>query len=233
MSCVPRIGITPYLDTKDGCHPWLRETYIHAIFAAGGLPCVLPYTDDPAELELVAHSVDGFLFSGGEDIDPVLYGQEREDVCGTVCRRRDDYDLALARRAIELDKPIVGICRGAQVINVALGGTLIQDIPSHVGTCHDQKKDLERPFHEVHILPGSRLYGCIGEEHFAVNSWHHQTIDRPGEGLVISAVAPDGVQEACELPGKKLVMAVQWHPEYCLDTPNMGFFRALIDAAKE
>ena len=235
MSCVPRIGLSPYLDEMYGHHQWMRDTYVKAVFAAGGMPCILPYTASAAELERIARSMDGFLFTGGEDIDPVLYGQETEDVCGEICRKRDDYDLFLARTVIELDKPVIGICRGCQIINVAMGGTLIQDIPSRVGTavCHDQEKDFERPTHEVHIQPGTRLYECIGQEHFAVNTWHHQAIDCPGEGLVINAVAPDGVKEGCEMPGKRLVLAVQWHPEYCVDTPNIGFFRVVVDAAKE
>jgi putative glutamine amidotransferase len=148
-----------------------------------------------------------------------------------VDRRRDDFELALAREALRRDVPMLAICRGQQVLNVATGGTLIQDIPSEMkgAAKHDVSGRRSRRSHGVVVAPGSRLHGILGRETVPVNSFHHQSVARVGRGLVVSARCPeDGLIEGLEMPGRRFVVAVQWHPESFWDEPDS--FQSLFDA---
>ncbi|OXR41083.1 gamma-glutamyl-gamma-aminobutyrate hydrolase family protein [Nocardia cerradoensis] len=191
------------------------------IAEAGGIPVLLPYESAGPE---VMSRVDALVLTGGQDVDPELWGgpPPTPNSTGgevlTIDRRRDDYEIALVRHAIARGKPILGICRGHQVLNVALGGTLIPDLPDQgiehysLAAVPDRRPDRE---HRVDFDAGTlaaKLYGPRS----AVNSWHHQAVDRPGEGLVVSGRAPDGVVEAIELPGRP-VLGLQWHPEAIVD----------------
>ena len=207
----PLIALIPQVD--DEGRWWMNPDYLNSVSRAGGVGVVLPLTWDDEELEEIAQRFDGFLFTGGPDVDPALYGQKTEDFCGEICTARDQMEMKLFRLAFDLDKPILGICRGIQLMNVALGGTLYQDLPSQFSSevCH---RVLEKPLaREVHeILVEDCPFGDLPLK-LMVNSRHHQAIDRLAPGLKVRARAHDGVIEAVYMPEKPWIRAVQWHPE--------------------
>jgi putative glutamine amidotransferase len=230
----PLIGITMGPHSKDPRGHWLREDYVRSVERAGALPVVLPPTGAGAAPALLAR-LDGLLLSGGSDIDPALFGAQPHPTVAGVARQRDDFELALAREALERDRPLLAICRGHQVLNVATGGTLVQDIPSELGMSVDHDPDVERwvAAHDVKILQGTRLRAILGRDEMAVNSFHHQAVAELGQGLVVSARSSDGVIEGIEAPGRRFVLGVQWHPEGFW-REEVGFhplFAALAEAA--
>jgi putative glutamine amidotransferase len=197
---------------------------------ANAVPLVLPNVE-AADAATLLDRLDGVLLSGGVDVDPLLYGQPPHARLGRVDRRRDDFELALTREALRRDLPILAICRGQQVLNVATGGTLVQDIPSELKGAveHDAPGQRSRRSHEVVVVAASRLRQILGQDTVSVNSFHHQAIDRLGEGLVVSARSKgDGVIEGVEIPGRRFVVAVQWHPEAFWSEPDS--FQTLFDA---
>jgi putative glutamine amidotransferase len=188
--------------------------YSNSVEAAGGVPLILPLTTDASALACMLECVDGLIIPGGIDVAPALFGQEPHPNLGKVNPDLDTFHLALTRLAVAAKKPLLGICRGAQVINVALGGTLYQDIPAlfpDSTLCHMQKTLSYDTDHEVSITPGSRLYDIFGPG-IAINSRHHQSIMDPGKGIVITGRAPDGVVEAAEHTSLPIDL-IQWHPE--------------------
>ena len=202
----PIIGITPEI-AEDG-KVSLNYAYTHAIEAAGGIPLVLPCTEDEGLLDRLANLCHGFCFSGGEDIEPARYGEEKHPKCGAPALRRDAFDFAMFRKALATGKPILGICRGGQLINVALGGTLWQDLPSQCGTVHSGGHTC---VHKTKLVEGTLLHRLYGDE-MTTNSYHHQAIDRVAEGFRVTATAEDGTIEALShetLP----IGGTQWHPE--------------------
>ena len=174
----------------------LNEAYITAVRAAGLTPLVLP-PHEPADLAAVASAVQGVVLTGGEDEDPAAYGAERTARTTDVHHRRDACELALVDIAHQRRLPTLAICRGIQLVNVALGGTLIQDIPTECPSPidHDQSKQREMRVHDVRIEPNTKLASAIGETRISVNSSHHQAVARAGNGLRISARSPDGIVE--------------------------------------
>ena len=205
---------------------------MEAVRRAGGKPRVLDPARDNAQ-EVIAE-IDGLLLTGGGDVDPALYGQRTHPSTTAVRPERDRFELELARCAMDADLPFLGICRGEQVMNVAGGGTLIQDIPSEVtgALTHSIDTPLNASAHEVWVNRGSRLWTVmqdqIGEsETLQVNSRHHQAIDRVGSGFDVCATAPDGVIEAIEKPPLRFCIGVQWHPENFWRT---GEFRSLFES---
>jgi putative glutamine amidotransferase len=181
----------------------------------------------------LAETVDGILFTGGHDISPALYGQEKLDVCELNCAERDETERLLFTEALRLDIPAFGICRGIQLFNVLLGGNLYQDIPSqmHSQVPHKQQPPYNLPSHDVQIVGGTPLHTLLGEKSLSVNSCHHQGICELASDLVIMAQAPDGLAEAVYMPGKAFVWAVQWHPEFTLDAPaSHALFSAFVMA---
>jgi putative glutamine amidotransferase len=201
--------------------------YPKSVAGAGGLPVELTRDADPRG---VVERIDGLILSGGADVDPARYGAEPDVNLGSIEPDRDEWELALFHAARERGVPILGICRGAQLTNVALGGTLRQHLEASEGSGHPQwDADVRAAAHEVNVVPDSLLSKVV-DAHIGVNSLHHQAIDQLGEGLVASAYAPDGVIEAVELPGENL-LAVQWHPEL-LGGPDPTFFW-IVAAAKE
>jgi putative glutamine amidotransferase len=213
------IGITP-------CR--LLPDYVESIRRAGGEPCVLQLNAPPSVKDL-----DGVLLTGGGDIDPSIYKEARHSKTNDPDATRDSFELELAKLAIHENLPIFGVCRGLQVLNVAAGGTLIQDIPSEVS--HPLGHQIDAPLyaiaHEVWITPGSTLANMMNEELeggevLQVNSRHHQSIKQVAAGFDVSATAPDGVIEAIERPASHFCVAVQWHPENFWRT---GEFRALFE----
>jgi putative glutamine amidotransferase len=226
----PVVGIT--LDDEEarpGVHV-LRDEYVRSVEQAGAVPVVLAPCA-PTNAALLLDRLDGLLLSGGVDIDPALFDEAPHPKLRRVDRRRDDLELALTREALRRGMPILAICRGIQVLNVATGGTLIQDLPSEVagGERHDCPEPRSQRVHRIEAEPGTRLHDILGEEAIPVNSFHHQAVGRLGEGLVASARCPeDGVIEGLERPGHEFVVGVQWHPETFWD--HQDSFQPLFDA---
>ena len=193
----------------------LNEAYVDAVRGAGLTPLVLPPID-PAELGPVLDAVQGIVLTGGEDVDPVEYGAPMGPKTDAPHRQRDKCELGLVRLARERRVPTIAICRGIQVVNVALGGTLVQDIQSECPTAidHDRSEQREMRVHDVAIESGSMLGRAVGSTNFSVNSSHHQAIARIADGLRVTARAPDGIIEGAEWDGNEWwMLAVQWHPE--------------------
>lgn len=223
------IGIT----IGDGDRPGytsMRADYVRSLERSGALPLVLP-TLAPEHAEPLLDRLDGLVLSGGVDVDPALYGRPRHPKLGRVDRARDDFELALTRHALRRDLPLLAICRGLQVLNVATGGTLIQDIPSELegAVKHAAPGRRTRRSHPVEVASGSKLREILGAGPLSVNSFHHQAIDRLGEGLSVSGRCPgDGVIEAVEMKDRSFVLGVQWHPESFWEQPVS--FQVLFDA---
>lgn len=212
----------------------LNEAYVDAIAASGMVPLIVAPLDG-GFAEIVAR-VDGLVLSGGEDIAPARYGAPRHERSGEPHEARDGAEIALLSAARAARLPVLAICRGLQVANVALGGTLVQDLPSErpSATKHDRSDARTARVHEVRVASGSRLSAAIGATSIVVNSSHHQAIDRVAAGLTVTATAPDGVVEGAEWTGGGgwWMLGVQWHPEELMRTPE-GWDRALFAAFRE
>jgi putative glutamine amidotransferase len=211
--------------------------YSQAILHAGGAPVIVPAAQDRRSLGAILDSVQGLILSGGPDVHPRRYGEEPLAGLGEVDEALDQMELLAAALALEKNLPLLGICRGIQVLNVALGGTLYQDISSQVpeSICHTPKTDKAVNTHTVNIEPGSRLHKLIGRREIWVNGKHHQALKELAGDLVITARAKDGVVEAVELPAKRFVLGVQWHPEgtWRDDPYSKRVFLFLVRAASE
>lgn len=231
----PIIGILPLADVQTG-FAWMKPNYVSAISEAGGIPLILPLTDEPGLLDELTASCDGFLLTGGYDISPSLYGQEKLPACGEATEGLDRMEAALLPRILDADKPTLGICRGLQFLNIALGGTLWQDLPEQRPSDINHRMDApyDRHVHTAIQTECSPLRQIIPEMHFGVNSAHHQGICALGQGLLPAAHSDDGLIEAVYMPDKKFVYAVQWHPEdlFRSDPNAKALFLALIRAAK-
>jgi putative glutamine amidotransferase len=227
----PVIGISAYCQ-QARWSSWdlpavlLPRRYTDMVAAAGGLPLLLPPLPGVAG---ALSRLDGLVLSGGGDIDPAVYGAERDPACGPASKDRDDAEIALARQALDAGVPVLGICRGLQVINVALGGTLIQHLPDVLGHDGHSPDPAGYGSHKVSVAPGSELARQLGRTDSAVPTHHHQAAERLGVGLVPTAWADDDTIEAVELAEPvSFMIAVQWHPE-AGDDPSL--FDALIAAA--
>jgi putative glutamine amidotransferase len=228
----PVVGITLGDGDEPGLHT-MREDYVRSVEQAGAVPVVLPPLR-PEDACRVLERLDGLVLSGGVDVDPALYGQEPHPRLGRVNRRRDEFELALVSEALRVGRPILGICRGQQVLNVARGGTLVQDIPSQWtgAMVHDARGRRWRRTHDVDVVPGTRLAAILGRASVPVNSFHHQAVAAIGRGLVVSARCPgDGVVEGLEDEDARFVVAVQWHPESFWNRADS--FQPLFDAHVE
>ncbi len=217
MNKSPIIGVTPLWDAERKS-VWMLPDYLDGIKAAGGLPIVLPLEMTENDADQIVATCDGFLFTGGQDVAPELYGTK--DATGTVVSspERDKLETLLLKKALQADKPILGICRGLQFLNAFLGGTLWQDLPlQHPSEIvHKQGKPYNAPTHQV-TLSGD-LKTLLGKETLEVNTLHHQAVKDLGNDLVPMALAPDGIIEAAQMTGRRFVWAVQWHPEYLFKT---------------
>lgn len=211
----PRIGVLPLQNCQKQTL-WINPLYFGGIETNGGLPLLLPLTDSPALWDNYLASCDGFVFTGGQDIAPDLYGQEKLPECNYQAPMRDQQEIYMLQRLLEMKKPVLGICRGLQMMNVACGGSLYQDLPTQKPSpvVHRQAMPYDIPHHQVTILPGTQLSGILNLKNLSVNSMHHQAIKDVAPGFAVSAVAPDGIVEALELPGYPFFMGVQWHPEH-------------------
>ena len=236
----PLIGITVNQKTKKNMdvEDWLLSAYPAAVMNAGGLPVMIPNKFPLDKIDLLIKKLDGLIITGGGDIETSRFNGVESDTVGGVSYDRDELELQLARQVVQADLPLLGICRGLQVLNVALGGTLITDIPEQFPTSvqHNYPSTLRpRDFiaHQVAIEPGSRLSAILKQPQIAVNSRHHQAVKDVAEGMLVSARATDGLIEALEIPGKRFVVGVQWHPENLQPMlEHRAIFEALIQSAQ-
>ena len=236
----PLIGITTSLTVdKSPERAYVNIAYIRAVQDAGGIPLLLPPHLTPDVQATLWQRLDGLVLTGGGDIDPARFDQPRHPKTDEVAPARDELELVLTRRALDDEIPLFAICRGIQVLSVALGGTLLQDLPSHRPSAivHSQREPRDEPTHVVKIMgEGTRLGRVLGALEVSVNSMHHQAIDRLGFGLREVAWAPDGIVEGVEMPGDDhFVLGVQWHPEELVghDQAARNLFTALIEAARQ
>ncbi|PNI10485.1 gamma-glutamyl-gamma-aminobutyrate hydrolase [Arthrobacter sp. AFG7.2] len=233
----PIIGLTTYLEQAgtDGCGTvsaaFLPETYLAPIIAAGGVPTLLPPQPAvPGVIEVLVSRLDGLVIPGGWDVDPALYGQEAHAQTDKPRPERDAWEQALIREAIRQDIPLLCICRGEQLLNVTLGGTLHQHLPDVIGAGHYQLGGYEFNRIQVEIRQGSRLEQLIGATPGPVPVSHHQAVDKLGEGLIAAAWTEDQVVEAIEYPANTFAMGIQWHPEELPE--DFGLFRGFVEAAR-
>ncbi len=232
----PMIGVCPLVDRERESY-WMLPGYLLALEEVGAAPLMLPLTEDEALLDRLAETLDGFLFTGGQDVSPEVYGAAPLPCCSEVCPARDGMEAKLLERALARNKPVLGICRGLQFLNAALGGTLCQDLPTlrPSQVCHRQRPPYHLPAHSVTLVPGAPLAALLGRETLAVNSCHHQGIDRLSPRLLPMAEAADGLVEAVYLPERRFVWAVQWHPEFSYrhEESSRAIFRAFVGACKD
>jgi putative glutamine amidotransferase len=233
----PVVAVTATEKDREGApRVWLNAAYVRALEGAGLAPLVVPPLSRPELAGALLARVDGLLLTGGEDVDPAHFGAAMHPRCGVPHAARDATELALARAARDRQLPTLAICRGIQLLNVALGGTLVQDLPSERpgGVDHDPGAARSSRSHSLAVQPSSRLAGAIGASTVAVNSFHHQAVDRIADPLRVSARSDDEVVEGIETPPEHpwWVLAVQWHPEELTGDAeewDRGIFRAFAE----
>lgn len=233
MVAKPRIGINGDYRREEKEKTLLASGYYDAVADAGGVPLILPPLESEGAIGDLLHGVDGVLLSGGNDYDPAHFGAAVDDRMKLVHRRRDLFDLHLARAIVSRRIPCLGICGGAQILSIACGGDLVADIRQAHPEAIDHEERAGRPvFHDVDVSAGSRLEQAVGSTSIRVNSLHHQAIRRPGEGLRVVGRSPDGVVEAVEGEGPFL-LGVQWHPELMRSVEvHRRIFEALVGACR-
>ncbi|MGH6932855.1 MAG: gamma-glutamyl-gamma-aminobutyrate hydrolase family protein, partial [Dongiaceae bacterium] len=231
----PVIGVTLDSERPGGYSkfPWyaLRQNYAEAIVRAGGLPILLPH--EPEQASSYLDRINGLVVTGGAfDVDPGLFGASTRHPSVTTKDRRTAFEIAVTKGALDRDLPVLGICGGQQLLNVLLGGTLVQHIPDEIGgaLAHEQPNPRDEPGHRVVVKRGTLLHRICGSDELAVNSAHHQAAKDTGPGVVIDAVADDGVIEGIEHPGRRFCLGVQWHPEFSISAGDTKIFDAFIQA---
>lgn len=230
------IGVLPLIDYERESL-WMLPEYMEGILQSGAIPYMLPLTDDINIIRQIAGELDGFLFTGGHDVAPSVYGEEALSVCGECSPQRDNLERVLLEIALGLDMPVLGICRGIQFFNAALGGSLYQDLPTQRSGSieHHQSPPYSVPCHNVKLVVNSPLHCLLGIDNMAVNSYHHQAIKALSPQLLPMAYSEDGLIEAVYCPDKGFTWAVQWHPEFSFtsDENSKKIFSAFTLAAKE
>lgn len=230
----PIIAVTPLYD-DDLNSIWMLSDYLEGIYSVGGIPVILPLNMMEEDIADLAVKFDGFLFTGGQDVSPELYGEEIMDFCDGTNSSRDTLESILLKDVLKHDKPILGICRGLQLINATLGGTLYQDMgiqhKSEIKIIHKQEAPYNVPCHSVEVLQRTPLHSIVKTHELQVNSIHHQAIKVLSPELKASAVSKDGIVESAYIPDRKFVLGVQWHPEflYKRDSSAMDIFRAFVE----
>lgn len=235
MTKKPVIGVIPLWD-EDKESIWMVPGYLEGIKAAGGIPVILPLNPGMEDIKQLDSIIDGYLFTGGHDVDPEMYGEKPLPVCGACCPKRDILEKEVYKIAKAKDKPVLGICRGIQLLNVLQGGSLYQDLPQQfLGTKevdHHMTAPYDRTVHEVSIVENTPLYRLLHRNTLPVNSYHHQGIRTVGSGLEVMAVSEDGLVEGIYMPDKKFIWGIQWHPEfiYQKDETARNIFQAFVEA---
>ncbi len=231
----PLIGVVPLVDYERQSY-WMLPGYMKALEEAGAIPVTLPLTAVGEILEQIAAAIDGLLLTGGQDVSPSLYGEQPTPLCGETCKERDDMETTLLSIALRRDTPVFGICRGIQLINAFLGGTLYQDLPTEHPSAveHHQSAPYDRSVHSVSIVKGTPLDELLNVDTLKVNSYHHQAIKRVAPQLTTMAVSTDGIVEAVYHPGSKFLWAVQWHPEfsYKVEPSSRKLFGRFVSACR-
>ncbi|MDY6856955.1 MAG: gamma-glutamyl-gamma-aminobutyrate hydrolase family protein [Thermodesulfobacteriota bacterium] len=237
----PLIGITSdYQRNEDifKCPAYfISENYIMAVKEAGGIPIIMPYISDNTVVEELLERIDGLLITGGNfDINPEFYGEMPIEELGKFNEKRTAFEMEITKAALKADKPIFGICGGEQLLNVATGGSLFQDIETQVkkAQSHQQTAAKSEVYHPVHIQPSTKLYSILGCNTIKTNSTHHQSIKKIGRNLTINAIAEDGIIEGIESIDHTFILGVQWHPEYLYkkEKPFERLFKAFVQSCK-
>lgn len=233
---MPLIGISGSMKDSEN-QIFLVRSYMQVLLQAGGIPILLSPDMDVQSMEACLGQLDGLMLAGGCDVVPAHFGETPIPQLGETTPVRDTFELALLPMAMERKMPVLGICRGIQVMNVALGGTLYQDLPAQYQATdeplhtHQQQQPYEIPTHAVRTVPDSLLNRLTGQEHLQVNSMHHQSVKAVAPSLCVSGRAPDGVVEALEHTELPFFLGVQWHPERLADEASGRLFRGFVDAA--
>ncbi len=229
----PYIGIILLVDEAKESY-WMLPGYMDGIEQAGGIPILLPLTNNEEVLKQVIYNIDGLLLTGGHDVDPSLYYEKAHAKTGTHCCIRDSSEAFLIKEAIKINLPTLGICRGLQLLNVVLGGSLYQDLPSQAPSDiqHQMSPPYNRTAHCVTISPNTPLSSILNAEKIGVNSYHHQAIKALAPSLQVAATSEDGLIEAVYLPEQRFTLAVQWHPElsYKENQHSLALFQAFVQA---
>lgn len=227
----PIIALTPLVDQEQES-VWMLPGYLEGIIEAGGIPVMLPLIKEMDEIKEVVQRFDGFIITGGHDVDPKLYHEEKKDYCGALCKERDEMEMVLIPEIIKQDKPMMGICRGYQIINVCLGGSLYQDLDKEykLTEVHRQLAPYDQPSHEVMILKETPLYHLLESESMFVNSCHHQAIKELSSQLLPMAYSSEKLVEAFYMPNHHYIVGYQWHPEmiYKKSVENKKIFKDFI-----
>ena len=233
MERKPLVGVLPLYDPRKNSY-WMLPQYLQALSSAGALPVILSPRMTEAEQIQTLTLCQGLLFPGGQDIDPSLYGEKRLPGCAPSEPQRDELEFPLFTLAYRQNMPVLGICRGMQLFNAALGGTLYQHLPAQYPQAmeHDMTAPYNRVFHQVALTPGSPLARRMGKLEMGVNSYHHQAVKDLAVDLAVMATAPDGVIEAVYAPGRQFVWGIQWHPEYFWQGEQGVLFQAFVEQCR-
>nr|WP_280922975.1 gamma-glutamyl-gamma-aminobutyrate hydrolase family protein [Virgibacillus litoralis] len=222
----------------DKSHYTATNDNVEAIIQAGGMPVMLPYLSDECDVEQVANKIDGLYATGGYDIDPTLFGEEPHPQLGTIIPARDQFEISVMKKLLKMGKPILGVCRGCQTLNIAAGGDMYQDIYSQINgdlLQHTQKAPMDHGSHFVYVSKNSLLSRLTGMDHFRINSWHHQANRKIPSTFQVSGTASDGIIEAIESKQHSFVLGLQWHPEAKVksgDVTSLRIYQSFIEACK-
>ena len=237
MATPPLIGLTMDVEQPGGysAFPWyaMRANYFSAVVDAGGLPVALPH--DEALAPAYLDRLDGLIVTGGDfDVDPALYGETTRHERVSLKETRTGFEFGATKEALARDMPVLGICGGQQLLNVVLGGTLIQHIPDEweAPLAHEQPNPRDEPGHTVSVVPGSLLHEICGTDELSVNSAHHQAVKEVANGVTVNATAPDGIIEGIEDRTYRFCLGVQWHPEFGIDAGDGKILRAFVDTCR-
>lgn len=231
----PLIGIAP--GYSGSMTSTLSRSYTDAVLRAGGIPVILPQVDNPAAAAEMVSRFDGIMLTGGLDLDPAYYGESVMNETVEIDAHRDTIDILYARAAMDAKVPVLAICRGEQLLNVVLGGSLYQDLPTQKpgDIAHRQKTDSKYPTHNINVVEGSKLYQIMGKKTLEVNTLHHQAVKTPSDKVIVTAYSPDGIVEAYEGADKnQWLVAVQFHPEMLVraDDSWLALFEAFVKACR-